>query len=235
MPLSRQLSAFLPLDRLFFLFVALLLIVLPDVAWGQSATRATPGFVRVRLETDMGNIVLALNERRAPKTVANFMIYVDDGRLDGTSFYRAFRRKDDAKSGFVQGGIDTEARRTYFPTVELEPTDKTGLRHLDGTISMARHKEPNSGTGNFSIQVGANPTLDARPGYAGYAAFGQVVSGMDVIKRILALDTCCGRGVMFGQMIKNRVTIRRAVRLDGQAKPSRAVKPWLVTPRKEAR
>ncbi|MCW2413757.1 peptidylprolyl isomerase [Sphingobium sp. B8D3D] len=221
----------LRLNLIFLALFSLLLVALPGPALAQSATKPTPGFVRVRLETDMGNIVLALNARRAPKTVANFMIYVDDGRLDGTSFYRAFRRKNDPKSGFVQGGIDTEVRRVYFPTVELEPTDQTGLKHLDGTISMARHKEPNSGTGNFSIQVGANPTLDARPGYAGYAAFGQVVAGMDVVKRIMARDTCCGRGVMFGQMIKDRVTIKRAVRLDGTPKPSGVVKPWLVSPR----
>ena len=221
------------ISRLLF---ACLLALLPLTAAGaQSATRATPGFVRVRLETNIGNIVLALNEKRAPKTVANFMIYVDDGRLDNTSFYRAYRRKDNTKLGFVQGGIDTEARRVYFPTVELEPTSKTGLKHLDGTISMARHKEPNSGTGNFSIQVGPNPTLDARPGYDGYAAFGQVVSGMDVIKRILSLDTCCGRGVMFGQMIKKPVKIIRAVRLDGSPKPSGAVKPWLMRPREPAK
>lgn len=219
------------LHPVFFAILALLLASLPGQAVAQSATKPTSGFIRVRLETDMGNIVLALNERRAPKTVANFMIYVDDGRLDGTSFYRAFRRKNDPKSGFIQGGIDTEARRVYFPQVELEPTDQTGLKHLDGTISMARHKDPNSGTGNFSIQVGANPTLDARPGYAGYAAFGQVVAGMDVVKRIMARDTCCGRGVMFGQMIKDRVAIKRAVRLDGKAKPSGTVKPWLVAPR----
>jgi peptidyl-prolyl cis-trans isomerase A (cyclophilin A) len=215
--------------------VACLLAVLPlAAASAQSATRPTPGYVRVRLETSMGNIVLALNAKAAPKTVANFMIYVDDGRLDNTSFYRAYRRKDDPRLGFVQGGIDTEARRVYFPTVELEPTSKTGLRHLDGTISMARHKEENSGTGNFSIQIGPNPTLDARPGYSGYAAFGQVVAGMDVIKRILALDTCCGRGVMFGQMIKKRVSIIRAVRLDGAPRPSGVVKPWLMKPRAPA-
>jgi peptidyl-prolyl cis-trans isomerase A (cyclophilin A) len=210
------------------LFACLLALFPMTAGSAQSAVKPTPGFVRVRLETDMGNIVLALNARRAPKTVANFMVYVDDGRLDGTSFYRAFRRKDDAKSGFVQGGIDTEARRVHFPTVELEPTNKTGLRHLDGTISMARHKEPHSATGNFSIQVGANPTLDARPGFDGYAAFGQVVAGMPVVRRILALDTCCGRGVMFGQMIRKRVTIKRAVRLDGTPSPSGAVKPWLM-------
>ena len=215
-------------SRTFLALIAFVSLFTTTAAFAQSATRATPGYVRVRLETNIGNIVLALDAKRAPKTVANFMIYVDDGRLDDTSFYRAFRRKNDPKSGFVQGGIDTIARRVYFPTVELEPTSKTGLKHLDGTISMARHKEPNSGTGNFSIQVGANPTLDARPGYAGYAAFGQVVAGMDIIKRILARDTCCGRGVMFGEMIKDRVIIKRAVRLDGKAKPSGAIKPWLI-------
>lgn len=214
---------------LFRLAVACLLALLPlEMALAQSATKATPGFVRVRLETSMGNIVIALNQKRAPKTTANFLIYVDDGRLDGTSFYRAYRRKDNPGLGFVQGGIDTVAQRVYFPTVELETTDQTGLKHLDGTISMARHKEPNSGSGNFSIQVGPNPTLDARPGYQGYAAFGQVVAGMDVIKRILALETCCGRGVMFGQMIRKRVTIVRAVRLDGTPRPSGAVKPWIM-------
>lgn len=215
-------------SRPFLALFAFASIFTTTAAFAQSATRETPGYIRVRLETNIGNIVLALDAKRAPKTVRNFMIYVDDGRLDDTSFYRAFRRKDDPKSGFVQGGIDTIARRVYFPTVELEPTDKTGLKHLDGTISMARHKDPNSGTGNFSIQIGANPTLDARPGYPGYAAFGQVVAGMDVIKRILARDTCCGRGVMFGQMIKDRVVIKRAVRLDGKAKLSGAVKPWLL-------
>lgn len=217
------------ISRLLF---ACLIVLLPlSAVNAQTATRPAPGYVRVRLETSIGNIVLALDAKRAPKTVTNFLIYVDDGRLDNTSFYRAYRRKDNKALGFVQGGIDTEARRVYFPTVELEPTNQTGIQHLDGVISMARHKDPNSGTGNFSIQVGPNPTLDARPGYQGYAAFGRVVAGMDVIKRILALDTCCGRGVMFGQMIRKPVKIIKAVRLDGVAKPSGAVKPWLMRPR----
>lgn len=207
----------------------LFLILLPLLVTAAApANRPAPGTVRVRLETSMGNIVIALDARRAPKTTANFLIYVDDGRLDGTSFYRATRHASDPTKGFVQGGIDTDARRVYFPTVPLERTTETGLRHLDGTISMARHRDPNSGTGNFSIQVGPNPTLDARPGYDGYAAFGQVVEGMDVIRRILALETCCGRGVMRGQMIRERVSIVRAVRLDGRAQPSGQIKPWLT-------
>jgi len=221
--------------RRFSALLALLLLSLPATAAAPSATRPTPGYVRVKLETSLGNIVIALDAKRAPKTTANFLIYVDDGRLDDTKFYRAYRRKDNAKLGFVQGGIDTEARRVYFPTVPLEPTDKTGLRHLDGTISMARHKDPDSGTGNFSIQIGPNPSLDARPGYPGYAAFGQVVAGMDVLRRILAMETCCGRGVMFGQMLRKPVKIIRAVRLDGTPKPSGGVKPWLMGKRAPAK
>lgn len=219
--------------RHFIARLALILLPLLATAAGP-ANRPTPGYVRVRLETSMGNIVVALDARRAPRTTANFLIYVDDGRLDGTSFYRATRHKSDPAKGFIQGGIDTDARRIYFPTVPLERTTQTGLRHLDGTISMARHRDPDSATGNFSIQVGPNPTLDAKPGYDGYAAFGQVVAGMDVVRRILALDTCCGRGVMRGQMIRNRVTIIRAVRLDGRPQPSGQVKPWLTVPRRPA-
>jgi len=221
--------------RRFSALLALLLLSLPAMAAPPSATRPTPGYVRVKLETSLGAIVLALDAKNAPKTTANFLIYVDDGRLDDTKFYRAYRRKDNAKLGFVQGGIDTEARRIYFPTVPLEPTDKTGLKHLDGTISMARHKDPDSGTGNFSIQIGPNPSLDAKPGYPGYAAFGQVVAGMDVLKRILAMETCCGRGVMFGQMLKKPVKIIRAVRLDGTPRPSGGVKPWLMGKRAPAK
>ena len=221
--------------RRFSALLALLLLSLPAMAAPLSATRPTPGYVRVKLETSLGAIILALDARNAPKTTANFLIYVDDGRLDDTKFYRAYRRKDNAKLGFVQGGIDTEARRIYFPTVPLEPTDKTGLKHLDGTISMARHKDPDSGTGNFSIQIGPNPSLDAKPGYPGYAAFGQVVAGMDVLKRILAMETCCGRGVMFGQMLKKPVKIIRAVRLDGTPRPSGGVKPWLMGKRAPAK
>jgi len=215
-------------------FIArLALILLPLLVTAAApANRPTPGYVRVRLETSMGNIVVALDARRAPRTTANFLIYVDDGRLDGTSFYRATRNRSNQQTGFIQGGIDTDARRVYFPTVPLERTTQTGLRHLDGTISMARHRDPDSGTGNFSIQVGPNPTLDAKPGYDGYAAFGQVVAGMDVVRRILALETCCGRGVMRGQMIRNRVTIIRAVRLDGRPQPSGQIKPWLTTRRR---
>lgn len=211
--------------------IALLALALAVPALGQSATRATPGFVRVAIETSAGRIVVALDQRHAPATTANFLAYVDDGRLDGTSFYRASRRKGAPKFGFVQGGIGMDARRRLPPLV-LEPTDKTGLRHLDAVISMAHGADEDSANGNFSIMVGANPSLDAKRGYRGYAAFGKVVAGMDVVKRILALPTGGGRGAMRGQMILKPVRLIRAVRLDGTPKPTGRPKPWtLFNPR----
>ncbi len=197
------------------LALLLLLLLLPDAARAQAV-------VRVRLVTSAGAIVVALDAKRAPKTVANFMAYVDDGRLDGTSFYRAARRKSDPKLGFVQGGIGTDARR-MLRSVPIERTGATGLKHVDGAISMAHGANPDSATGNFSIMVGPNPALDAN-----YAAFGRVVSGMDVVKRILALPSGGGRGPMKGQMIFKPVRLIRAERMDGVAKPSGMPKPWLL-------
>lgn len=209
-------------------------LIAPVLAFALTspAFAAEPATVRVRLETSAGAITVALDTRRAPKTSANFLAYVDDGRLDGTTFYRAARSKTDPKRGFIQGGIDTDARRMIVPPVELEPTDKTGIRHLDGTISMARKVDPNSANGNFSLTVGPAPLLDANGAYRGYAAFGRVVAGMDVIKRILAMPAGGGQGPMRGQILFKPVTIVRAVRLDGTAKPTSPIKPWLLYPRK---
>ncbi len=206
------------------LLIAALALLLPWPAAAQTADRPAPGYIRVKLETSRGTIILALDQRRAPRTTANFMAYVDDGRLDGTNFFRSARRKDAAKLGFVEGGIGTDARRTLL-SIPLEPTSKTGLRHVDGAISMAR-STPDSATGNFSLFVGAAPGMDARPGNPGYAAFGRVVAGMDVVKAILAEPTGGGSGVMKGQMILKPVAILHAVRLDGTPHPTGMPKIW---------
>ncbi|MGN6818266.1 MAG: peptidylprolyl isomerase [Sphingomonas sp.] len=192
----------------------------------KAAAAAELPVVRVRLTTSAGIITLAIDVRHAPKTGANFLAYVDDGRLDGTRFYRAARRKGASKLGFVQGGIDTDARRGLEP-VPLEPTSKTGLHHVDGAISMARYDNPNSGTANFSLMVGASPNMDARPGSPGYAVFGRVVGGMDVVKKILAMPTYPGgEGAMKGQMLMKPVTIIRAQRLDGRPRPTGRPQVW---------
>lgn len=202
-----------------FVFVLLLaLLAFPQTASAQA-------LVRVRLVTSLGAVVVALDAGRAPRTTANFLAYVDDGRLDGTEFYRAARIKADPKRGFVQGGIGTDARR-MLPSVPLEQTRRTGIKHMDATISMAHGANPDSATGNFSIMVGPAPSLDAN-----YAAFGRVVSGMEVVKRMLALPTGGGRDAMKGQMILKPVKIMRAERLDGTPKPTGKVKPWKILPK----
>jgi peptidyl-prolyl cis-trans isomerase A (cyclophilin A) len=204
-------------------FCALALLFL-----ASAAPLPAPGIVRVKLATSAGEIVVALDAKHAPKTVANFLAYVDDGRLNGTLFYRASRRKADPNFGFVQGGIGTNARRMLPSSVPIEPTNVTGLKHLDGTISMAHGPNPDSGTANFSIMVGPNPALDAHGSFKGFAAFGQVVSGMAVVKKMLAMPTGGGRDEMKDQMILAPVRIVTATRLDGTPKPTSYPRTWLM-------
>jgi peptidyl-prolyl cis-trans isomerase A (cyclophilin A) len=144
-----------------------------------------PDTVRVRIETEAGTMVVALDHRHAPITTTNFVRYADDHRFDGTTFYRTARNRWAPSHGFVQGGIAHSAKR-LLPPIRLEPTSETGLRHVDGAISMA-HSTPDTAMGDFVICLGAQPGLDAkRGGDKGYAAFGRVVAGMDVARRILA-------------------------------------------------
>lgn len=154
------------------------------------APAAAAGPVRVRLETNAGPIVIELEMKRAPITAGNFLAYAEEKRLDGTTFYRAARNKTDPKLGLVQGGINHRAVRARLP-IKHEPTSRTGLKHLDGTVSMARNA-PGTAMGDFFITVGPAAYLDARPGSVGYAAFGRVVSGMPVVKRMLAAKTYPG-------------------------------------------
>jgi len=203
------------------------LVLLAAAAASPAAAAPARGIVRVRLETSAGPIVVALDTRRAPETTKNFLAYVDDKRFDGVAFYRAARSRLAPTTGFVQGGIRTDARR-ILPPFPHEPTSRTGIRHLDGTISMARRTEPGSAGGNFFITVGPIPSMDARADFPGYAAFGHVVSGMATVKRILAEPTGGGGDGMRGQLIRKPVTLYHAVRLDGVAKPTGLVKPWLV-------
>jgi len=145
---------------------------------------------RVRIDTEVGVIVLQLDPDKAPGTVANFLRYVDDKRYDGATFYRVVRMDNQATSPVkievIQGGLGTDSTR-MFPPIAQETTQRTGLKHLDGTLSVARGK-PESGTSEFFICINAQPQLDfggkRNPDGQGFAAFGQVVSGMDVVRRI---------------------------------------------------
>jgi peptidyl-prolyl cis-trans isomerase A (cyclophilin A) len=178
-----------------------------------AAPRPAPGEVRVAIETNAGRIVVAVDTKHAPITATNFLRYVDAGRFNGKTFYRAARSKSRPGIGLIQGGIDDNIPDSFFP-IPHEPTEKTGLRHVDGTLSMARNK-PGSAMGDFFICVGPAPSLDAAPNYPGYAAFGHVVGGMDVVKRILVLPTYPGglSAETMGQTIIQRVRIVSAHRV----------------------
>ncbi|WP_425442867.1 peptidylprolyl isomerase [Sphingomonas spermidinifaciens] len=193
----------------------------------RAAAAREPAVVRVRIVTPVGAIIVALDARRAPATTANFLAYVDDERFDGTRFYRAARSKKIPGTGFIQGGIQTDARR-ILPPFAFEPTTKTGLRHVDGAISMARGANPKSAGGNWVICVGPAPQLDGREGYLGYAAFGRVIAGMAVAKRILAVPTGGGFDAMKGQMILRPIPILRVERIDGVRKPTGRPRMWLL-------
>lgn len=173
-----------------------------------------PDIVRVRIETEAGAIVIALDAKRAPVTTRNFLRYAQEGRFDGTEFYRAARTRGRDGRGFVQGGIRRDYQR-MLPPIAHEPTNQTGLRHEAGAISMAR-TEPGNAMGEFFITASAMPSMDARAGEPGYAAFGRVVEGMDVVRHILASPTVAdaGRGAMRGQMLERPVRIVRARHVD---------------------
>jgi peptidyl-prolyl cis-trans isomerase A (cyclophilin A) len=191
-------------------------------AANSAAPAPVPDTAKVRLETEQGNIVLQLDGRHAPITTTNFLAYVDQHRFDGITFYRASRTPRTPGHGFIQGGIRRNAMLA-LPPIAHEPTSRTGLHHGDGTISMAR-LEPGSAMGDWVILAGAEPSMDAghrRPSSGnndteGYAAFGHVVEGMDVVRRILAAPTVenAGSGAMRGQMLTQPVRIVRAVRVD---------------------
>ena len=186
----------------------------------NAAAPAAPigDLVRVRLETDAGVILLELDHRHAPITTENFIAYVDQHRFDNTVFYRTSRTPHDAQHGFIQGGI-RHNYRLLLPPIPLEPTSRTGLLHRDGTISMAR-TTPDSAMGDFVISIGAQPGMDAGPrapgDHLGYATFGRVVEGMDVVRRIHAAptDPRAGSGSMRGEMLSAPVRIVSARRAD---------------------
>lgn len=166
--------------------------------------------VRVALDTDAGRIVIALDRGRAPVTTANFLAYVESGKLNGESFYRAMRY---GQGGLVQGGITTDARK-LLPPIAHESTAKTGLRHVVGAVAMA-HFVPGSARSDFFILTTDIPAFDASQIEPGFAVFGRVVEGMDVVQKILAspVSPTKGEGSMKGQMLDPPVKIVTAKRL----------------------
>ena len=174
--------------------------------------RAAPATALIRLDTSAGPITIEIFLKQAPITAGNFLRYVEDRRFDGTTFYRAARAGKSGR-GLIQGGIDHKLKRAFAP-IPHEPTTRTGLKHLDGTVSMARNA-PGTAMGDFFITIGPAPALDGTPTNPGYAAFGRVVGGMGTVRKILALPTYPGgySKQTMGQSIINRVRITSAKRV----------------------
>jgi peptidyl-prolyl cis-trans isomerase A (cyclophilin A) len=170
--------------------------------------------VYVAIKTSAGTITVDLDALHAPKTTANFLKYVDQKRFDGTVFYRSMHLEwGTPPNGLIQGGTQNDPKRIFKP-VGHEPTSQTGILHQRGTISMARFA-PGTATGDFSILVSDQPGLDAKPdaadadSEAGFAAFGHVTAGMDVVDSIWGMPRSGtkGVGVMKGQMLDPAVKI----------------------------
>lgn len=169
--------------------------------------------VRVKMVTEKGTIVLALYPDRAPITVANFLAYVDKGLMAGATFYRTVSPRNDnnpATISVIQGGLGDAGQP--LPPIAHETTKVSGIRHTDGVISMARDA-PGSATSEFFICLGDNPALDyggaRNKDGQGFAAFGRVVEGMDVVRAIHAAPTAARADdpYMKGQMIEKPVRI----------------------------
>lgn len=184
---------------------------------------------KVRLTTSLGVIEADLYPERAPRTVANFLAYLDAGLYDGASFYRVVRLDNQpdspVKIEVIQGGrgpatYDPDARPP-FPPVPHETTRETGLGHVDGALSMAR-LAPGSATSEFFICIGPQPELDfggaRNPDGEGFAVFGQVTAGMEVVRAIQAGRTQGSAPdylrTIEGQMLSAPVLIEQADRIE---------------------
>ena len=157
----------------------------------SSARPAAQGPVRVLVQTERGNIVLEIDVMHAPNTAANFLRYVDAGHYDGGTFHRTVKMDNQpdspVKIEVIQAGVSADRAKDGFPAIPLERTSVTGLRHTDGAISMARG-QPDSASSGWFICINDQPSLDfggaRNPDGQGFAAFGRVLEGMDVVRTI---------------------------------------------------
>lgn len=183
-----------------------------------AARPSNPANPQVVITTALGAIRLELYADKAPVTTANFLKYVDRKLYDGATFYRASKPPGQAANdyGSIQGGLQNDPKKV-LPPIRHESTLQTGLKHVDGTISMGRHA-PGTAQADWFICIGDMPYLDADPkdpANPGFAAFGKVLDGMAVAQQILGLPTDPNKGVgaMKGEMLVKPlriISIRRA-------------------------
>lgn len=182
------------------------------LSFAAVSTSATAQLPRVVLVTDAGEIELEIDSVRAPRTAANFLRYVDERFYDGGRFHRTVRAdnqpNDSIRIAVIQASRNPDRSRQGYPPIALERTSETGVRHVDGAVSMARGG-PDTATSSFFICVGDQPSLDfggwRNPDGQGFAAFGRVARGMDVVRAIQS-------GAAVGQNLTTPVAINSARR-----------------------
>jgi peptidyl-prolyl cis-trans isomerase A (cyclophilin A) len=165
-----------------------LMILLFSIIACFNCSRQNP---KVLIKTSLGDIEIEIYEKEAPITAANFLRYVDEGRFQGATFYRTVRLdnqpNNDIKIEVIQGGLKADTHPHSLPPIEHETTAKTGIIHRDGVISMARN-EPGTASSEFFICIDDQPELDfggkRNPDGQGFAAFGRVMRGMEVVRKI---------------------------------------------------
>lgn len=192
-------------------FFILSFVLCAGLAAADEPKAAKP--VRVRIETDKGDIELELDAAKAPNTVANFLKYVDGKFYDGGQFHRTVtpdnQPDNKVKIEVIQGGINPKKMKDEFKPIKLERTKDTGVKHKDGTISMARDG-PDTATSDFFICISDQPELDfggkRNPDGQGFAAFGRVTKGMDVVKKIQA-------SAAKRQTLEPAITIKKIARI----------------------
>ena len=173
----------------------------------------------VALATDLGTIIVRLENKRAPITAANFLRYVDAKRMDGFKFYRSTKSWGPA-SQLVQAGNRGDPRKN-FPPIAHEPTKASGLTNCKGALSMAR-LNPGDATTDFFLLLSDIKGFDSdAPGGdgVGFAVFGEIVDGADIAEAIFnaPVSPTAGQGVMVGQMLEPQVTIKTARRVPAPA------------------
>ena len=184
-----------------------------------TVTTVDVGNPHVTLETEMGNIVIEVMIDKAPISGGDFLTYVEKGLYEGEGFYRIVRANENdngsPKIDVIQGGlIDYEQG---LPYIAHETTEMTGIKHTDGTLSLARDEPGTGSAAYFVIVIGEQPSLDyggsRNPDGQGFATFGQVVSGIDVVRKIHSVPAdrfIQEEGYTGGQMLKEPVRIIRA-------------------------
>jgi peptidyl-prolyl cis-trans isomerase A (cyclophilin A) len=175
---------------------------------------------KVLIATESGEIELEVFLGQAPVTAANFLRYVIEHRYIGATFYRTVRLDNQPESAtkieVIQGGLGMDAHPSKLPTIPHETTAQTGLRHLDGTVSMSRF-DPGSASSEIFICIGDQPALDfggtRNPDGQGFAAFARVTRGMDVVRAIQALPSGGDQAPVQGQWLLEPVKITSVSRI----------------------